>query len=37
MATVKLTITLPDSQIKEIRKRVAVRESTSVFGKQDSR
>ena len=32
MATVKITITLPDSQIEEIRKRVAVRESASVSG-----
>ena len=32
MATSKITITLPDIQIAEIRKRVAARESTSVSG-----
>lgn len=32
MATAKITITLPDQQIDEIRKRVALRESASVFG-----
>ena len=32
MATVKITITLPDKQIEEIRKRVAVHESASVSG-----
>lgn len=32
MATVKLTITLPDKQIEEIRKRVAVHESASISG-----
>ncbi len=32
MATVKITITLPDKQIEEIRKRVAVQESASVSG-----
>lgn len=30
MAAVKIAITLPDSQIEEIRKRVAARESPSV-------
>lgn len=32
MATVKITITLPDRQIEEIRKRVAAGEQTSVSG-----
>jgi len=32
MATVKITITLPDQQIQEIRKRVAAHESASVSG-----
>lgn len=32
MAAVKITITLPDKQIEEIRKRVAVHESASVSG-----
>ena len=32
MATVKITITLPDKQIEEIRKRVAGHESASVSG-----
>ena len=32
MATVKITITLPESQVDEIRKRVAARESPSVSG-----
>lgn len=32
MAAVKITITLPDDQIKEIRKRVAGHESASVSG-----
>jgi len=32
MATTKITITLPDRQIEEIRKRVAARESASVSG-----
>jgi Arc/MetJ-type ribon-helix-helix transcriptional regulator len=32
MATTKITITLPDRQIEEIRKRVAVHESASVSG-----
>lgn len=32
MATVKITITLPDSQIEEIRRRVTKRESASVSG-----
>lgn len=32
MATVKITITLPDTQIEEIRRRVTVRESASVSG-----
>lgn len=32
MATVKITITLQDKQIEEIRKRVAVHESASVSG-----
>ena len=32
MATSKITITLPDIQIEEIRKRVAARESTRVSG-----
>ena len=32
MATVKITITLPDKQIEEIRRRVAVHESASVSG-----
>ncbi len=32
MATVKITITLPDTQIEEIRKRVAAHESASVSG-----
>lgn len=32
MATVKITITLQDTQIEEIRKRVAVHESASVSG-----
>jgi Arc/MetJ-type ribon-helix-helix transcriptional regulator len=30
MATTKLTITLPDRQLEEIRRRVAAQESTSV-------
>ena len=32
MATSKITVTLPDSQIEEIRKRVAAQESASVSG-----
>jgi Arc/MetJ-type ribon-helix-helix transcriptional regulator len=32
MATTKVTITLPDSQLEEIRKRVAAHESSSVSG-----
>ena len=32
MATTKITITLPDRQLEEIRKRVAARESSSVSG-----
>jgi Arc/MetJ-type ribon-helix-helix transcriptional regulator len=32
MATTKITITLPDHQIEEIRKRVAAQESASVSG-----
>lgn len=32
MATTKITITLPDRQLQEIRKRVAARESPSVSG-----
>ena len=32
MATVKITITLPDAQIEEIRRRVADHESASVSG-----
>jgi Arc/MetJ-type ribon-helix-helix transcriptional regulator len=32
MATTKITITLPDRQIEEIRKRVAAQESASVSG-----
>jgi Arc/MetJ-type ribon-helix-helix transcriptional regulator len=32
MATTKVTITLPDRQLEEIRKRVAARESASVSG-----
>lgn len=32
MATVKITITLPDNQLGEIRKRVAVREAASISG-----
>jgi len=32
MATTKITITLPDDQLKEIRKRVATRKSTSISG-----
>jgi len=32
MATTKITITLPDIQIEEIRKRVAAQESASVSG-----
>jgi Arc/MetJ-type ribon-helix-helix transcriptional regulator len=32
MATVKITITLPDIQFEEIRKRVAAHESASVSG-----
>ncbi len=32
MATVKITITLPEKQIAEIRKRVAERQSASVSG-----
>jgi len=32
MATAKVTITLPDFQLQEIRKRVAARESLSVSG-----
>lgn len=32
MATAKITITLQDQQIEEIRKRVAIRESASVSG-----
>ncbi len=32
MATTKITITLPDLQLAEIRKRVAARESASVSG-----
>jgi Arc/MetJ-type ribon-helix-helix transcriptional regulator len=32
MATAKVTITLPDRQLEEIRKRVAARDSPSVSG-----
>lgn len=32
MATAKITITLPDRQLEEIRKRVAAEESASVSG-----
>lgn len=32
MATTKITITLPDRQLQEIRKRVAARESPSISG-----
>ena len=32
MATVKITITLPDRQLEQIRKRVAARDSSSVSG-----
>ena len=32
MATTKITVTLPDRQIEEIRKRVAARRSSSVSG-----
>ncbi len=32
MATTKVTVTLPDKQIEEIRRRVAVHESASVSG-----
>lgn len=32
MATAKITITLPNRQLEEIRKRVAARESASVSG-----
>ncbi|HUI80522.1 MAG TPA: hypothetical protein VLY24_21505 [Bryobacteraceae bacterium] len=32
MATIKITITLPDRQFEEIRKRVAAEESPSVSG-----
>ena len=32
MATTKVTITLPDRQLEEIRKRVAAKESASVSG-----
>jgi Arc/MetJ-type ribon-helix-helix transcriptional regulator len=32
MATAKITITLPDRQLSEIRKRVAARESPSISG-----
>jgi Arc/MetJ-type ribon-helix-helix transcriptional regulator len=32
MATAKITITLPDRQLEEIRKRVAVQDSPSVSG-----
>jgi Arc/MetJ-type ribon-helix-helix transcriptional regulator len=32
MATTKITITLPDRQLKEIRKRVAAQDSPSVSG-----
>jgi Arc/MetJ-type ribon-helix-helix transcriptional regulator len=32
MATTKITITLPDRQLEEIRKRVTARESASVSG-----
>lgn len=32
MATVKITVTLPDTQIEEIRKRVAILEAESVSG-----
>ena len=32
IATTKITITLPDAQVEEIRKRVAARESSSVSG-----
>jgi Arc/MetJ-type ribon-helix-helix transcriptional regulator len=32
MATAKITITLPDPQLEEIRKRVAAQESPSVSG-----
>lgn len=32
MATTKITITLPDSQLAEVRKRVAARKSASVSG-----
>jgi Arc/MetJ-type ribon-helix-helix transcriptional regulator len=32
MATTKITITLPDRQLEEIRKRIAAQESASVSG-----
>ena len=32
MATTKITITVPDSQLAEIKRRVAAREATSVSG-----
>ena len=32
MATTKITITLPDGQVQEIRKRVATGESSSISG-----
>jgi Arc/MetJ-type ribon-helix-helix transcriptional regulator len=32
MATTKITITLPDSQLNEIRKRVAAQESPTISG-----
>ena len=32
MATTKITITVPDGQLKEIKKRVTAREATSVSG-----
>ena len=32
MATTKITITLPDHQLEEIRKRVAAREASTVSG-----
>ena len=32
MATTKITITLPDRQLEEIRKRVAARRSSSISG-----
>ena len=32
MATEKITITLPDTQIREIRKRVAAQEAASISG-----